>query len=163
MRARLAASIDPRRLFRVVLEAASAAGWSGRSGCWTPHRFYDAVATMDTITLVRSAIRGLLHGAGEQLGTDLRAALRSGDDYVSNAKPQVDWDDAAARAELIDSRARDGYALLAVLDGHTMVEGLSQAAVLLAPVLGQDLETLEDGVFRIARRVAKDRVISGSG
>jgi len=32
--------------------------------------------------------------------------------------------------------------------------------VLLATVLGQDLDTGEDGVFRIARRVAKDRVIS---
>ncbi len=27
-------------------------------------------------------------------------------------------------------------------------------------MLGQDLETTDDGVFRIARRVAKDRVIS---
>jgi Transposase DDE domain len=39
-------------------------------------------------------------------------------------------------------------------------EPVEQAAALLATVLGQDLETGEDGVFRIARRVAKDRVIS---
>jgi hypothetical protein len=32
--------------------------------------------------------------------------------------------------------------------------------VLLATVLGQDLQTTQDGKFRIARRVAKDRVIS---
>jgi hypothetical protein len=31
--------------------------------------------------------------------------MRSGDDYASSAKPQVDWDDAAAREQLIDSRA----------------------------------------------------------
>jgi len=31
---------------------------------------------------------------------------------------------------------------------------------LLATVLGQDLDIGEDGVFTIARRVAKDRVIS---
>jgi len=30
----------------------------------------------------------------------------------------------------------------------------------LATVLGQDLDTGDDGVFAIARRVAKDRVIS---
>jgi len=37
---------------------------------------------------------------------------------------------------------------------------VSQAARLLAAVLGQDLEEGTDGVFRIARRVARDRVIS---
>ena len=37
---------------------------------------------------------------------------------------------------------------------------MAQAAALLATVLGQDLDRDEAGVFRIARRVAKDRVIS---
>ena len=35
-----------------------------------------------------------------------------------------------------------------------------QAAALLATLVGQDLDEGDDGVFRIARRVAKDRVIS---
>jgi len=121
---------------------------------------YDAVATMDTITLIRSAIRALLKAAGPEFGGQLRAVLTSGDEYASNSKPQVDWDDLAAREALIDSRAHDGYALVAVLDGRQLGEGLAEAAVLLATVLGQDLETTDDGVFRIARRVAKDRVIS---
>ena len=81
--------------------------------------------------------------------------MASGDEYASNSKPQVDWDDIAAREELIDSRARDGYALLAVLDDRELDESLAEAAVLLATVLGQDLETTDDGVFRIARRVAR--------
>jgi len=163
MRARLAGSADPRRLFRVALEAASAAGLVGTRRVLDSTPLYDAVATMDTITLIRSAIRGLLRAAVAEdpmLGTDLRAVLTSGDEYASNSKPQVDWDDTAARVELIDSRARDGYAVLAVLDGRQLGEGLAEAAVLLATVLGQDLETTEDGTFRIARRVAKDRVIS---
>ena len=160
MRARLAASKDPRRVFRVALQAASAAGLVGSKRVLDSTPLYDAVATMDTITLIRSAIRGLLKAAGPELAAELRAALRSGDDYASNSKPQVDWDDNAARAELIDSRARDGYALLAVLDGRALDEHLAQAAALLATVLGQDLESTEDGTFRIARRVAKDRVIS---
>ena len=37
---------------------------------------------------------------------------------------------------------------------------MKQAAALLAAVVGQDLDEGEDGVFRIARRVAKDRIIS---
>ena len=72
----------------------------------------------------------------------------------------VDWDDSAARAELIDSRARDGYACLAVLHGRDLGPELAEAAVLLATVLGQDLEVTDDGTFRIARRVGKDRIIS---
>jgi len=160
MRARLAASNDPRRLFRVALDAASAAGLVGAKRVLDSTPLYDAVATMDTITLIRSAIRGLLKAAGEPLGAELRAVLTSGDEYASNSKPQVDWDDIAAREELIDSRAREGYALLAVLDDRELDESLAEAAVLLATVLGQDLETTDDGVFRIARRVAKDRVIS---
>ena len=38
--------------------------------------------------------------------------------------------------------------------------GAEQAAALLATVAGQDLDEGQDGVFRIARRVAEDRVIS---
>ena len=37
---------------------------------------------------------------------------------------------------------------------------MTQAATLLATVVGQDLEVGDDGTFRIARKVAKDRVIS---
>jgi DDE family transposase len=121
---------------------------------------YDAVATMDTVTLIRSALRGLLALAEGDLAAELRAALSSGDDYASNGKPQIDWDDRAAREELIDSRARDGFAVLVLLDGRELADAVGQAAALLATVLGQDLETGSDGVFRIARRVAKDRVIS---
>ncbi len=160
MRARLAASNDPRRLFRVTLEAASKAGLVGTKRALDSTPLYDAVATMDTITLIRSAIRGLLKLAGPELEAPLRAVLTSGDEYASNGKPQVDWEDTAARAELIDSRARDGHALLAFLDSSRLGAGLAEAAVLLATVLGQDLEQTGDGVFRIARRVAKDRVIS---
>jgi len=160
MRARLAASVDPRRIFRVALDAASAAGLVGTKRVLDSTPLYDAVATMDSITLIRSAIRGLLKVAGEELGAELRAVLSSGDDYASSAKPPLDWEDTVARAELIDSRARDGYGCLAVLDGRQVEPLVTDAAVLLATVLGQDLETGEDGAFRIARRVAKDRIIS---
>ena len=78
----------------------------------------------------------------------------------NSAKPQIDWDDQAAREELIHSRAQDGYAILAYLDSQQLEGPLADGAKLLAKVLGQDLEENEDGVFRIARRVAPDRVIS---
>jgi IS5 family transposase len=160
MRARLRRSTRPDRIFEVGLRAAHAAGLVGRRRVLDSTPLYDAVATMDTITLIRSAVRGLLAAAAADLAAALRAGLSSGDDYAGNGKPQIDWDDRAAREELIDSRARDGYALLALLDGRELAEAVEHAARLLATVVGQDLETGSDGAFRIARRVARDRVIS---
>ena len=160
MRARLRRSTRPDRIFEVGLEAAHAAGLVGRRRVLDSTPLYDAVATMDTVTLIRSAVRGVLAGTDAELAAVLRAALSSGDDYASHGKPQIDWDDRAAREELIDSRARDGFAVLALLDGRELPEAVEQAATLLATVLGQDLDQGLDTVFRIARRVAKDRVIS---
>jgi hypothetical protein len=47
-----------------------------------------------------------------------------------------------------------------VLEGRDLTGPVGEITELLATVLGQDLECGEDGRFRIARRVAKDRVIS---
>jgi IS5 family transposase len=114
---------------------------------------------MDTVTLVRSAIRGVLAAAGEREPA-LRSVLRRDDDYRTSGKPAADWDDAAARAALVDALARDGEALLCALEGEPLSAPLSEAAALLATVLGQDLEDGPDGAIRIARRVSPDRVIS---
>jgi hypothetical protein len=160
MRARLAASQRPRRIFEVSTAVAAEAGLVGAKRVLDSAPIYDAVATMDTITLIRSAIRGLLKAADADLRGELAAVLRSGDEYASAAKPQIDWDEAEAREALIDSRAKDGFACLALLEGRQLSEPVSQAAQLLATVLGQDLEQHDDGVFAIARKVAADRVIS---
>jgi hypothetical protein len=160
MRARLAGSDAPNRIFDAVLDVAKAAGLVGRRRVLDSTPLYDAVATMDTVTLIRSAIRGLLKCAGGELADELRTVLARDDDYVNAGKPVCDYDDADARVELVDALAKDGMALLLVLDGRELAEALSQAAALLATVLGQDLDQDDEGVFRIARRVAKDRVIS---
>lgn len=159
MRERLRNSDRPDRVFEVTRETAAAAGLVGRKRVLDSTPLYDAVATMDTITLIRSALRNLLAVAGD-MEAELRAACTSGDEYASTGKPGIDWDDTAAREALIDTRARDARACLAVLDGQALGDEAKQAAELLAAVTGQDLEQGEDGVFRIARRVAKDRIIS---
>jgi hypothetical protein len=160
MRERLRRSARPDRVFEATLEAAHAAGLVGRRRVLDSTPLYDAVATMDTVTLIRSALRGLLRVADPLLGEELRSVLRSGDDYASAAKPQIDWDDAGARAALIDSRARDAYACLALLEERTLEPAIAAAMQLLATVIGQDLEEDAEGRLRIARRVAPDRVIS---
>ena len=87
MRARLAASEHPDRIFDVVLEAAKEAGLVGRRRVLDSTALYDAVATMDTVTLVRSAIRGVLKAAGEELETGLRGVLGRDEDYAQAGKP----------------------------------------------------------------------------
>ena len=115
---------------------------------------------MDTVTLVRSAIRGLLAVCDPALERELRGVLARDDDYRSAGKPVCDWEDRAAREALIDALASDALALLVALEGVKLEPGVGKAATLLAAVVGQDLDAGEDGVFRIARRVAKDRIIS---
>ncbi len=160
MRARLARSARPDRIFEVTLDTARAAGLVGRRRVVDSTPLYDAVATMDTVTLVRSAIRGLLKACDSALAGELRRLLRRDDDYAAAGKPACDYDDAAAREELVDALARDARALLAALEGQELGPGVAQAAALLASVTGQDLEQDAAGVFKIARRVAPDRVIS---
>jgi hypothetical protein len=160
MRARLAASARPERIFAVTVEAARQAGLVGVRRVLDSTPLYDAVATMDTVTLLGAAIRGVLRAADEPLAAELRGVLASADDYASLAKPQIDWDDQAARAALVDACARDAHAVLEILQGRSLPAAVAEAARLLAAVVGQDLEQGRDGSFRIARKVAADRVIS---
>jgi Transposase DDE domain/Transposase domain (DUF772) len=160
MRARLRASDNPDRLFHAVLDVAKQAGVVGRRRVLDSTPLYDAVATQDTVTMIRSAIRGLLRVAAEPLATELRAVLKRDDDYTAAGKPACDWEDKVAREALVDALARDAYAVLALVDDRQLAEDVAQAAALVATVVGQDLEQTEDGRFRIARRVAPDRVIS---
>jgi hypothetical protein len=118
------------------------------------------IATMDTVTLVRSAIRGLLAACDRELEGELRGLLGRDDDYRRVGKPVCHYEDPEARQELVDGLAKDARALLAALDGRELEEAVAKAAALLASVVGQDLDEGEDGAFRIARRVARDRIIS---
>src|SRR5256886_13911526 len=87
MRARLRDSKRPNRIFEVALEAAHAAGLVGRRRGLGSTPLYDAVATMDTVTVIRSAVRGPLPVVDTELGGELAGAPGSGGDYGSTAKP----------------------------------------------------------------------------
>ena len=102
----------------VALVVAKQAGLVGRRRVLDSTPLYDAVATMDTVTLVRSAIRGLLTAADADLQTELRGLLARDDDYTAAGKPVCDYDDPTAREALVDALARDAMALVAALDGR---------------------------------------------
>jgi Transposase domain (DUF772) len=68
MRARLAASDRPGRIFEVTVEAARQAGLVGVRRVLDSTPLHDAVATMDTVTLLGAAIRGVLRAADQLVG-----------------------------------------------------------------------------------------------
>ena len=128
MRARLAASERPDRIFEVVLEMGRRAGLVGRRRVLDSTALYDAVATMDTVTLIRSAIRGVLAACDSELEAELRGVLARDDDYASAGKPVCDYEDAQAREVLIDALAKDAHAILGALDGRELPSAVEQAA-----------------------------------
>ena len=123
----------------------------------------DAVATQDTITQLVAAVRRVARvvpGAAGQI-----AELCTGHDYSRPGKPQIDWDDPAAKEALVSALVNDANALVAAFGDAGLEEEAASTLGLLALVAGQDVEPAEgsdgtDGRWRIARKVAEDRVIS---
>jgi hypothetical protein len=123
----------------------------------------DAVATQDTVTQLISAIRRVARevpGAAE-----LIARVCTGHDYPVPGKPKIDWDDPQAKDALVSALVDDANTVVAALSGAELDERAASALALLALVAGQDVEPAEgsdgsDGRWRIARKVAEDRVIS---
>ena len=142
-RRRLARSDRPHRVSdavaRVVAETGVLKGRRRRAADSTI--LADAVATQDTITQLIAAVRRVgrvVPGAAE-----LVASACTGHDYGQPGKPRIARDDPAARDALVPALVADANALVA----------------------GQDVEPAEgsdgtDGRWRIARKVAEDRVIS---
>ena len=153
LRNRLRASTRPRRLFEDTVALAKESGvLKSKVRVLDSSALYDAVATQDTVTQLRAAIRKVLNVVGVDVAEAIRTVLVRDDDYASAGKPPCDWDDPMSRDALVDA--------LLVLDGATLGPLATDAAELLALVAGQDVAQSDDGTFAIVRGVAKDRVIS---
>ncbi len=173
-RRRLAASDRPQRVFEVVREVVAATGAvKGRQRRALDSTILDdAVARQDTVTQLIAQVRRVgreVPGAERVIAERCtRLAAFTGQGYDSTAKPRIAWDDAQARDELVTALVNDALALLDGLDVESISEQggkPAEAIALLALVAGQDVEPAEDsdgtdGRWRIARRVAPDRVIS---
>ena len=157
-RQRLRASERPERIFDAVREVAAECGALSKRTrrALDSTVLYDAVATQDTVTMIGAQIRRVRRLAPQA------AVLVLAHDYDSRAKPVCDWGDPDERAWLIDELVTDARAVLDALDGSELSDEQAQAAALLAVVAGQDVEAdpKVPGRWRIARRVAKGRVIS---
>jgi transposase-like protein DUF772/DDE family transposase len=169
-RRRLAASSRPNRIFEVVTEVIAETGAvAGKTRRALDSTILDdAVARQDTVTQLIAAIRRVAREVGG--AAEIVAARTSGHDYSRPGKPEIAWDDPAARDELVSVLVTDALAVLAGLEqrypgGEGLDEHQMQAVALLALIAGQDVEPAEgsdgtDGRWRIAHQVAPDRVIS---
>ena len=166
-RKRIAGSDRPDRVFDKVAEVIAATGilTGRRKRCVDSTVFDDAVATQDTVTQLVAAVRRVARtvpGAPEVIAAVCTL------DYTRPGKPDIDWDDPQAKAELVSVLVNDALAVLEGLCGPDAGErgdAAADALGLLALVAGQDVEPAEgsdgtDGRWRIARKVAADRVIS---
>jgi len=166
-RRRLAASARPHRIFDVVreliIETGAVRGRNRRALDSTV--LDDAVARQDTVTQLIAAVRRVGRDVPDAAGLIVSVCSY---DYSQTGKPTIAWDDPAARDGLVSQLVTDALALIAALDVEAISTGGGQAAeavAILALVAGQDVEPAEgsdgtDGRWRIARKVAPDRMIS---
>jgi len=164
-RRRLARSARPNRIFEAVREVVHGTGVlkTRQRRALDSTVLDDAVATQDTVTQLVAAVRRVIREVPG--GAQAAAAVCRAHDYADPGKPQIAWNDEAARAELVDALVTDAVRLLAELPEQELGEAAANAVGLLALVAGQDVEPAEDsdgrdGRWRIARRTVPDRMVS---
>jgi hypothetical protein len=118
-RRRLTASARPQRIFDAVREIVAATGAvRGKTRRALDSTVLDdAVATQDTVTQLIAAIRRVARevpGAAAVVAAQCRAH-----DYDDPGKPAIAWNDAEARAGLVDALVTDAHRLL----GHLPEQG----------------------------------------
>jgi IS5 family transposase len=157
-RNRLRASERPRRIFDAAGQVVEQTGvLTGRGRRVLDSTILaDAVATQDTVTQLVAAIRRV-----RRLVPHARQVKLSAHDYDRPGKPDCAWDDPQATQALVSGLVNDALALLEAVADLELGAEQAEAVALLALVAGQDVEPGQrPGSWRIARKVAVDRVIS---
>jgi len=157
-RARLRASTRPRRILEAVRQVVEQTGVLAGRGrrVLDSTVLADAVATQDTVTQLVAAIRRV-----RRLVPAARAVELAAHDYDRPGKPDCAWDDLEAKQALVSGLVTDALTVLAAVAEVDLDDEQAEAVALLALVAGQDVEPGErPGTWRIAPKVAKDRVIS---
>src|SRR5215218_4127362 len=157
-RNRIRRSSRPRRILDAVRQVVEATGVLAgrRRRVLDSTLLEDAVATQDTVTQLVAAVRRV-----RRLLPQARQVELGAHHYDRPGKPNCDWDDPAAKQALVTGLVNDALAVLAAVADAELGDEQAEAVALLSLVAGQDVEPGErPGSWRIARKVAKDRVIS---
>lgn len=115
----------------------------------------------NTYTLIRTAIRKLLHSLTRKADFDsqLLAGLKL--NYQERKKPAIDWSNAEAREALLNDLVNDALRVLEVTATLPLTETEPKLRTILEKVTFQDIDPKADGKeFQIKMGVAEDRLIS---
>jgi IS5 family transposase len=157
-RNRLRGSKRPERIFDAVRSVVAATGVlkARTRRALDSTLLDDAVATQDTVNQLISAIRLVRRQIPEAAMITLGAH-----DYEAGLKPLIAWDDPVAKEQLVSALVNDALALIEAIDPKGLSDAQQETVGLLGLVAGQDVEPAEtEGTWRIAERVAPDRIIS---
>jgi hypothetical protein len=124
-----------------------------------------AGAVQDTYTLLRKGIRKLLKALGYHLPAKRRGLSSQAKELVASyvdreARADIDWSDTKQRAAQLQVLVQDTEAALDLALAQTHDEEVRAIGWLLAKILGDDLDTDEQGDPHIAQGTARDRIIS---
>jgi transposase len=156
-RSRLRRSARPNRIFEAVKHVVDETGVLQKKNrrALDSTILDDAVATQDTVTQLISAVRRVKLALPRLDGVGLRH------DYTVIGKPVIDWSERTERDEVVSLLVNDAIDLLEAVGDEELDTAAEDAVGMLALVAAQDVEPGDQpGTWRIARRVAKDRVIS---
>jgi hypothetical protein len=159
MRARMVAADADGELFEATLAKAVEAGvLKGKlTAIIDSSPVHGAGAVADTYELIRKLVAKVVDAAGEHLDAEVTAGAKP----FCGGKPDIDWQDPAARkahlGELV-AVARAVLAAVAEIDDTAVAE----TAELLDQVVAQDVEADEHGEPQIRQGVAQDRIVSHS-
>ena len=165
-RRRLADSERPRRIFEVVGQVVAETGvLTGKTRRALDSTVLDdAVATQDTVTQLIAAIRRVARVVPGAARGDRRAVHRARLHPAGEAGDRLERP-RRSRRSWSTPWSIDAHRLLGHLPEQELEPAAAEAVGLLALVAGQDVEPAEgsdgtDGRWRIARKVAPERVIS---
>ncbi len=124
-----------------------------------------AGAVQDTYTLLRKGTRKLLKAAGFALPGNRRGLSPQNRDLVEryvdqDRKADIDWSDPQQRLAQLQVLVADADAALELAMEHSDDEEVRSLGWLLTKILGDDLETDEQGQSQIGQGTAPDRIIS---
>jgi hypothetical protein len=159
MRSRMVVHDADAKLFEKTLEAAMAKGIlkGPLTAIIDSSPVHGAGALCDTYELIQGFLRQATRAAGDRLGAEVVKATEP----FCGAKPDIDWQDPAARKTHLGELVAAGRALLAEVEGIDD-PAVAEPAGLLAQVIGDDVEEGEDGRPQIRQGVATDRTVSHS-
>jgi hypothetical protein len=159
MRARMAAHDADDDLFEKTLAAAVEKGiFKGKlTAIVDASPIIGAGAVADTYELIRGFLRNVVRAAGDRLGNEAAGSAAP----FCGAKPDIDWQDPAARKTHLGQLV--AAARLVLADVESLDDpAVAEPADLLAQVVAQDVTDDEDGNPEIRQGVAPDRIVSHS-